>query len=239
LLAARPLLRRAALIPEFATGPTGIFVSPFLYGHPNSAAAVDLERRVQSDRPRVSCTAAGYVENPISRDSKSITSQRTVELIDAQFTHWSDTLLFARPSLLSARRRGFAAPPRGGEYAPAEVLGRLKAPIGDGFASSRSTGALYFGATAGKCQQEPLARFPSRAGINPVMTKMVLVSWRDILTLLVLAVVLAAAVAFGLWLATLLAQWGTRWRVGHYLTTPRPHHSTTHHAASKTAAGRG
>jgi hypothetical protein len=38
------------------------------------------------------------------------------------------------------------------------------------------------------------------------MTKMALVSWRDILTLLVLAVVLAAAVAFGLWLATLLTQ---------------------------------
>jgi hypothetical protein len=69
-----------------------------------------------------------------------------------------------------------------------------------------STGALYFGATAGKYQQEPLARFPSRAGINPVMTKMALVSWRDILNLLVLAVVLAAAVAVGLWLATLLTQ---------------------------------
>jgi hypothetical protein len=69
-----------------------------------------------------------------------------------------------------------------------------------------STGALYSGATAGKYQQEPLARSPSRAGLNPVMNKMALVSWRDILTLLVLAVVLAAAVAFGLWLATLLTQ---------------------------------
>jgi hypothetical protein len=68
------------------------------------------------------------------------------------------------------------------------------------------TGAVYFGATGGNYQQEPLARFPPRAGISPVMTKTALVSWRDILTLLVLAVVLAAAVAFGLWLATLLTQ---------------------------------
>jgi hypothetical protein len=45
-----------------------------------------------------------------------------------------------------------------------------------------------------------------RVRINPIMTKTALVSWRDILTLLVLAVVLAAAVAFGLWLAALLTQ---------------------------------
>jgi hypothetical protein len=38
------------------------------------------------------------------------------------------------------------------------------------------------------------------------MIKTALVSWRDILTLLILAVVLAAAVAFGLWLAALLAR---------------------------------
>jgi hypothetical protein len=120
-LAARPLLRLAAFIPEFATGPTGNFVSPFLYGHPNSAAAVDLERRVQNDRPRASCTAAGYVENPISRDSKSVTSQRTAKLIDAQFTHWSDTpLLLVRPA----------------ERAPARLCGaaarwRIRASRGD------------------------------------------------------------------------------------------------------------
>jgi hypothetical protein len=41
---------------------------------------------------------------------------------------------------------------------------------------------------------------------SPVMIKTALVSWRDILTLLILAVVLAAAVAFGLWLAALLAR---------------------------------
>jgi hypothetical protein len=83
----RGCYRLAALIPEFATGPTGNFVSPLLYGHPNSTAAVDPERRIQNDRPRVSRTAAGYVENLISEDSKSVTSQRTSKVIDAQFTH--------------------------------------------------------------------------------------------------------------------------------------------------------
>jgi hypothetical protein len=82
-LAARSLPRLAAFIPEFATGPTRNFVSPFLYGHPNGAAAVDLERRVQNDRPRLSWTAAGYVKNVVSRDSKSVTRQRTAEVIDA------------------------------------------------------------------------------------------------------------------------------------------------------------
>jgi hypothetical protein len=38
------------------------------------------------------------------------------------------------------------------------------------------------------------------------MTKTAFVSWRDILILLVLAVVLAAAIAIGLWLAALLTQ---------------------------------
>jgi hypothetical protein len=75
--------RLAALIPEFAPGPTGNFVSPLLYGHPNSTVAVDPERRIQNDRPRVPPPADGYVENPISRDSKSVTSQRTTKLIDA------------------------------------------------------------------------------------------------------------------------------------------------------------
>jgi hypothetical protein len=101
----RGCYRLAALIPEFATGPTGNFVSPLLYGHPNSTAAVDPERRIQNDRPRVSRTAAGYVENPISEDSKSVTSQRTSKVIDAQFTHRIPLLVLAR----SAGRRAGAA----------------------------------------------------------------------------------------------------------------------------------
>jgi hypothetical protein len=97
--------RLAAFIPEFATGPTRNFVSPFLYGHPNGAAAVHLERRVQNDRPRVSWTAAGYVKNAVSRESKSVTRQRTSKLIDAQFTHRIPLLVLAR----SAGRRAGAA----------------------------------------------------------------------------------------------------------------------------------
>jgi hypothetical protein len=69
-----------------------------------------------------------------------------------------------------------------------------------------STGALYFDANGRQVPARAAGALAVRAGRSPVMTKTALVSWRDILTLLVLAVVLAAAVAFGLWLATLLTQ---------------------------------
>jgi hypothetical protein len=74
-LSARALLslpRLLPLDPEFTTGATRHFVRPRLHGHPNGTVAVNLEYRVQNDRPRASWTAAGYVENAISGDSKSV-----------------------------------------------------------------------------------------------------------------------------------------------------------------------
>jgi hypothetical protein len=62
----------APLAPEFTTVATRNFVRPCLHGRPNSAVAVNLERRVQNDRPRTSRTTAGYVENAISGNSESV-----------------------------------------------------------------------------------------------------------------------------------------------------------------------